>query len=60
MELFWWILAAVVLIAGGAWISNALAFGWVIGAVIGLIVWLVALMIRSGTFDGMLFMFLGD
>lgn len=60
MELFWWFLAAVVLIGGGAWISSALAFGWLIGAGIGLLIWLIALMIRSGAFDGMFFLFLGD
>lgn len=48
MEVFWWIIAGIVCVALGAWINTAISGTWVLGAVIGLIVWLIAVCIRTG------------
>lgn len=52
MELFGWIIAGIVCIAIGANIG-AIWTAWVLGALIGLVVWLVAVCIRVGAFDAL-------
>lgn len=55
MELFWWIIGGIVCVAVGANIG-ALWAAWLLGALIGLAVWLIAVCIRVGAFDELLSM----
>lgn len=52
MELFWWIIGGIVCVAIGANIG-AIWSAWFLGALIGLVVCLVAACIRIGAFDAL-------
>lgn len=60
MEVFWWVISGIAIVVIGMVISSALAFSWSTGAIIGLIVWLIAICIRLGALDEIFFMFSGD
>ncbi len=61
MEFFWWMVALAVMVALGAWIATAFSASWVAGALIALIVWIVAGLIRLGSADDVPFIFfIGD